>query len=506
MKNQQNYRAIRRALALVLVALLVGLATNAGVVAQSGGNYFDKVTVGGDLDMYGTGVIRDSSGDTVQAAVTSGRWTLAGNATSPNVYAGATGNAPATGVYGAVIAGGGTVAAGPWGSGSNLNLAQAGANFSVIGGGLNNAQGGRYATIGGGQSHTIEAAGWWGTIGGGQINRVRGPYGVVAGGFGNTSHNGGAVLGGTQNTALAQYSGSVAGYRNEVDSVASGGFIGGGYCNTVGTGNACLGTEHPYNRVTIGMGTGTYSLVAGGDRNAVNGYSDSILNGFFNTVSNEVTATVTGVYTTGLFGYHTGDEPPGSVFAEYDFGTSVATCNTAHNSILGGEQNTIANAGILTYTQIITAYSEITPALVVGCYGGYGLVGTGVSNTITGTSSQYATILNGYDNEASGRYSTVLNGYQAQASGEYSLAAGHYARALHAGAFVWSGRGETVYQSVAPDSFNVRSSGGVTLTTSGAGLSLDGPVIVDGMPFTYTAPLTITGVLTNVRLLFYQVP
>jgi len=31
-------------------------------------------------------------------------------------------------------------------------------------------------------------------------------------------------------------------------------------------------------------------------------------------------------------------------------------------------------------------------------------------------------------------------------------------------------------------------------------------VIVDGMAFTYTAPITITGVLTNVRLLFYQVP
>jgi hypothetical protein len=288
--------------------------------------------------------------------------------------------------------------------------------------------------------------------------------------------------------------------------VGSYGVVLGGYCNTVGTGNTCLSEYVPFNRVVIGGGTGTYSLVAAGDRNATDGYSDSILNGFFNTVSNEVTMTVSGVYTTGLFGCHTGNEPPGSVFAEYNWGTSVATCNTAHNSVLGGEQNLIANAAVLTYTQIISAYSEITPALVVGCYGGYGLVGTGVSNTITGTTAQYATILNGYDNEASGRYSTVLNGYQAQAAGEYSFAAGHYARALHAGAFVWSGRGDTVYQSVAPDSFNVRASGGVTLTTSGAGMALDGPVIVDGMAFTYTAPITITGVLTNVRLLFYQVP
>lgn len=496
----------RRIVALLVIAALVGLIPGRQADAQSGGNYFDKVTLGGDLDMYGTGAIRDSLSDTVQAMVTSGHLTVAGNATSPNVTAGATGNVAASGVYGAVIAGGGTVAAGTgWGSGSNLNLARTGAHFSVIGGGLDNVQGAPYATIGGGQSHTVEAAGWWGTIGGGQINRVQGPYGVVAGGFGNTSHNGGAVLGGTQNTALAQYSGSVAGYRNEIDSVASMGWIGGGYCNTVGTGNACLGSTNPFNRITVGGGTGTYSLVAGGDRNAVNGYSDSILNGFFNTVSNEVTATVTGVYTSGVY-YEWTDTPMNSVEAEYDFDTSVATCNTAHNSILGGSQNTIANAGILTYTQIISAYSEITPALVVGCHGGYGLVGTGVSNTITGTTAQYTTILNGFDNEASGRYSTILNGYQARAVGEYSLASGRYARALHDGAFVWADGEDAVYSSTVANSFNVRAGGGVTLTTSGAGLSLDGPVIVDGMTFTYTAPITITGVLTNVRLLFYQVP
>jgi hypothetical protein len=386
-----------------------------------------------------------------------------------------------------------------------LNLAQTGAHFSVIGGGLKNTQGAPYATIGGGQSHTVEAAGWWGTIGGGQINRVQGPYGVVAGGFGNTSHNGGALLGGTQNTALAQYSGNVAGYRNEVDSVASYGAILGGYCNTVGTGNACQSEYVPFNRVVIGGGTANYGVVLGGDRNAVNGYMDWIGNGFYNTVSDEVTQTVTGVYTSGVY-FEWSGTPWNSVFAEYDVGTSVATCNTAHNVIGGGQFNTVANASVLTYTQIISVYSEITPALVVGCYGGYGLVGTGVSNTITGTTAQYTTILNGFDNEASGRYSTILNGYQARAVGEYSLASGRYARALHDGAFVWADGEDAVYSSTVANSFNVRAGGGVTLTTSGAGLSLDGPVIVDGMTFTYTAPITITGVLTNVRLLFYQVP
>ncbi len=498
----------RRAIALLLIAALVLVSTvDHQVQAQSGGNYFDDVTVGGDLDIYGTGVLRDTKDDVVQAAATSGRWTLAGNATSANLYAGSTGNAVAAGLYGATIAGGGTGVTGDWGtSGTFYNIINYDGDFSTIGGGLKNTVSGGYAVVGGGQSHTIEQAAWWGTIGGGQINRVRGPYGVVAGGFGNTSHNGGAVLGGTQNTALAQYSGSVAGYRNEVDSVASMAWVGGGYCNTAGTGNACLSADHPFSRVTIGTGTATYGVVLGGDRNAVNGTMDWIGNGFYNTISDEVTATVAGAYTHTVVPGELFASLRGSIDAEYDFDTGVVTCHTGQNTIGGGEQNTIANAGILTYTQIISAYSEITPALVVGCYGGYGLVGTGVSNTITGTTAQYTTILNGFDNEASGRYSTILNGYQARAVGEYSLASGRYARALHDGAFVWADGEDAVYSSTVANSFNVRAGGGVTMTTSGAGLSLDGPVIVDGMTFTYTAPITITGVLTNVRLLFYQVP
>jgi hypothetical protein len=509
MRTMRTQKWGRVLLVVMLLALLFvrQQESQAAPEMQIGGTYFDDVTVNGSLDIYGAGVIRDSLGDTVQAAATSGRWTLAGNATSANLYAGSTGNAVAAGLYGTVIAGGGTGATGTWGqSGTFYNVINSQGNFATIGGGLKNTVSGGYAVIDGGQRNTIDTAGWWGVIGGGQSNRVMRTYGVVSGGYGNVSDNGGALLGGTQNAARAQYSANVAGYKNEVDSVASMGWIGGGYCNTVGTGNACLGSTDPFNRIVVGGGTGTYSFVAAGDRNAVNGYSDSVLNGFFNTVSDEVTMTVSGVYTTGLFGYHTGNEPPGSIFAEYDFGTSVATCNTAHNTIVGGSQNTIANASVLTYTQIISAYSEITPALVVGCNGGYGYIGTGVSNTITGMSAQYATVLNGYENAATGQYATVLNGYQSRADGAYSFASGFRAWARHAGSFVWGGSGQTVYQSVAPDSFNVRATGGVTLTTSGAGLALDGPVIVDGKAFTYTSPITITGVLTNVRLLFYQIP
>lgn len=498
----------RLLLAVMLLALLFvrQQESQAAPEMQSGGAYFDDVTVNGSLDIYGAGVIRDSLGDTVQAAATAGRWTLAGNATSANLYAGSTGNAVAAGLYGTVIAGGGTGSTGTWGqSGTFYNVINSQGNFATIGGGLKNSISGGYAVIDGGQSNTIDQAGWWGVIGGGQTNRVMRTYGVVAGGYGNTSDNGGAVLGGTQNASRAQYSANVAGYKNEVDSVASMGWIGGGYCNTVGTGNACLGTAHTYNRVAIGTGTANYGVVLGGDRNAVNGYMDWIGNGFYNTIADMVTSTVTGAYTSTAL-WEVMGTPANSINGQYNFNTSIATCHTSQNVIGGGQFNVIANASVLTYTQIISNFSEITPALVVSCNGGYGYIGTGVSNTITGTTAQYATVLNGYENAATGQYATVLNGYQSRADGAYSFAAGYQAWARHAGAFVWGGSGATVYQSVAPDSFNVRASGGVTMTTSGAGLALDGPVIVDGMAFTYTSPITITGVLTNVRLLFYQVP
>ncbi len=184
----------RLLLIVMLLALLVRQQeSQAAPEMQSGGTYFDDVTLNGSLDIYGAGVIRDSLDDTVQAAATSGRWTLAGNATSANLYAGATGNAPAAGLYGTVIAGGGTGSTGTWGlSGTFYNIINSQGNFSTIGGGLKNTISGGYAVIDGGQRNTIDTAGWWGVIGGGQTNRVMRPYGVVAGGYGNVSDNGGA--------------------------------------------------------------------------------------------------------------------------------------------------------------------------------------------------------------------------------------------------------------------------------------------------------------------------
>lgn len=192
--------------------------------------------------------------------------------------------------------------------------------------------------------------------------------------------------------------------------------------------------------------------------------------------------------------------------------TTTIACPSRYNIIVGGKWNEISNAYIEemdapagSYCQVDGfasigggAYNSITGMVAQGA-----TIGGGVENTITAT---YGTVGGGITNTVTGLYGTVPGGRQNTASALYSFAAGYRAWAAHQGAFVWADSTDATYQSVAPDSFNVRASGGVTLTTSGAGMALDGPVIVDGMAFTYTAAITITGVLTNVRLLFYQVP
>lgn len=62
----------------------------------------------------------------------------------------------------------------------------------------------------------------------------------------------------------------------------------------------------------------------------------------------------------------------------------------------------------------------------------------------------------------------------------------------------------TVAGEIQADEISVRSSSPFSLTTNGHGMRMDGPVIIDSMAFTYTDPLTITGVLTNIRLLYHQ--
>lgn len=508
-QDSRNGRMVwRHALSLILVGVLVWLASGGGIVAQSGGNYFDKITVGGDIDHYGSGVIRDTLDQSVQARVTSGGWNLIGRPYSPNIYGGYTGNAVLATLEGAFIGGGGTSGTETWGTA--LNVINGTGDFASIVGGLRNTISARYASIGGGHGNTVEAVAGYATIGGGTGNTINGQYGTIGGGSNRIASGGWATIGGGYSNYTSGAVATIAG--GDTNYVAGGlATIGGGAWNTIGTGDtnkynleygSDLGYRLPPNFLyeMYGTATGDYSVIAGGQRNAIGDPLSFVGGGRENWVAGMYTRTV-------VIPYQLYEDETGCMTT-----TTTIACPSRYNIIVGGKWNEISNAYVEemdaprgNYCQVDGfasigggAYNTITGTVAQGA-----TVAGGVGNTITAT---YGTVSGGITNTVTGLYGTIPGGYLNTVSADYGFAAGYRAAAAHRGAFVWADSTDAVYQSVAPDSFNVRASGGVTMTTSGAGLALDGPVIVDGMAFTYTAPITITGVLTNVRLLFYQMP
>ena len=130
--------------------------------------------------------------------------------------------------------------------------------------------------------------------------------------------------------------------------------------------------------------------------------------------------------------------------------------------------------------------------------GGYQNKASGYTATIAGGAlneaiDSWASVGGGWQNRAAEQYATVPGGADNQATGRYSFAAGHHARANHAGSFVWADSDDTLFVSAVPDEFAVRANGGVRIEgpvglSSDNGLSLpaaDRPLITRGWdPFT----------------------
>jgi hypothetical protein len=92
-------------------------------------------------------------------------------------------------------------------------------------------------------------------------------------------------------------------------------------------------------------------------------------------------------------------------------------------------------------------------------------VGGGNGNIAEGLE---AVIAGGATNTASGTRSVVPGGFNNNAEGEHSFAAGHHAKALHDGTFVWSDA-TTEFQSTEANQFNVLASGGTRIFSNSPG-------------------------------------
>ncbi len=261
-------------------------------------------------------------------------------------------------------------------------------------------------------------------IGGGYGNNIstNAPYAVIAGGNQNNARSGGATIGGGFLNVIetnAVYAVIAGGGDNVAKSY--GATIGGGIQNQLGT-NSAFSVIAGGNANTLESQTAT---IGGGVGNTNTGYAGTVAGGFFNTAANNGAAVGGG-------------------------GQNIAS---GFNAVVAGGNNNIAaveNAA----------------------------VGGGLQNTNRGYA---ASIGGGVWNQATNSFATVPGGVLNLAGGSQSFAAGSYAKALHAGAFVWSDATGTDFPSVANNEFAVRASGGVRFVTTGAGITLNSqPVLTAG--------------------------
>jgi len=135
---------------------------------------------------------------------------------------------------------------------------------------------------------------------------------------------------------------------------------------------------------------------------------------------------------------------------------------------VAGGQNHIASGFASTIGGGNSNTAIGTSATVSGGYvnlasNSFATVGGGNNNAASGVG---ATTAGGSANIASGVAATISGGFNNTALGDYSFASGRYARANHAGTFVWGDNTLADIASTGANQFIVRASGGVWFGTN----------------------------------------
>lgn len=335
----------------------------AGLVATgTPGNGAFAMFYGGGGDTLGESPVFESTGSvTIQPKLSGsfgvGQFRFVANAESPNFVGGHLVNA-AGAAYGAVIAGGGSMALknevtdafAVVGGGRGNRAGDNDGNetdrvCATVAGGEGNTASGKWSAIGGGSSN--EAAGEAATVGGGDSNQALGTKSTVAGGAGASARGDySTVAGGQGNGAAGEYSTigggqlNVAGQESPArDYVTIGG----------GKGNSALGD---YSTISGGQGnqipaTGaTHATIGGGQANKANG-QESFVGGGYNNTASAMRATVvggndntaTGSNAAILGGYHNDASGSGATVTAGSY--NIASGN---RSVAGG---VLATAGLM---------------------------------------------------------------------------------------------------------------------------------------------------------------
>lgn len=352
--------------------------------------------------------------------------------------------------------------------GGNGNQIQATSGFSTISGGLVNQIGtnSSQATVGGGGSNIIGSNDSEATIGGGGGIRIldNSAASTIAGGSSNqilTNSTFATIAGGLVNQirSFSDYSFLGGGTRNMITNSQYATLGGGNFNTIVGAPSAVIvgGNNNTNTGFLASIGGGEanviqfaadHAVIAGGGNNTIVGsltlpVFDTIGGGNWNTMQTNSTFSI-------IAGGQSNVVATGAAFSAISGGSGNVILNSAVNATIGGGSNNMVSA----------------PAATVP--GGLGNVASGPSSVAMGL------------NSTAFGFAAVAMGQNSVASGNYSLAAGFFAQATNHGAFVWGDLAGPNFSSTNDNSFNVRATGGVRLFTSGAGMSLDGPLGVTG--------------------------
>ena len=314
--------------------------------------------------------------------------------------------------------------------------------------------------IGGSRFNTVTTGVGGAAIGGGGFsggtNRVTDNYGTVGGGGNNqagdanastTDGNSATVAGGLSNTA-AQLA-TVGGGSSNTAS-ASDATIGGGSSNTASASNATIGggdgNTASSGWATVGGGSSNTAIsdhgtVGGGATNTASGTHATVAGGLSNTAGGEFSTVGGGAANTAS-----------SIYATVGGGSGNTTSNQ-FATVGGGRSNTASGA----FATVGGGSSNTASESVATVAGGF-------FNT---ASASDATIGGGSSNTASGLVSTVPGGRLNEATGDYSFAAGHAAKAIHSGSFVWADNSTSAsFSSTEINQFKVRAVGGTRIFSS----------------------------------------
>ncbi len=410
--------------------------------------------------------------------------------------------------------------------GSSDNSVSFSVAAATIGGGISNQVVANYSTVGGGvQNVAGSGQGWYATVGGGEFNNAGGDRSVIGGGSRNTNADYVSVIGGGVYNLVnfgSQYATIAGGGGNTMSSMDD--VIGGGLDNTIGTsapdssigGGSFNNIASGANGASIGGGVGntnqaSLSVIGGGYDNSIQanadhsflggGYDNSIQvnadhsfigSGDYNSIQPYADRSFIGggydniIEASADHSFIGGGESnfiqPTSDHSFIGGGADNSIQTNADFSFIGcGQQNiiqTIANLSFIGGGSGNTIQANAAFSVLGGGSGNniqanaaFSLLGGGQQNTIQANATN-SVLGGGNGNVVSGTLGVVPGGDYNQAAA-HSFAAGHYAQALHAGAFVWADFQNAGFSTTATNQFLIRAANGVGINKNNPATALD---------------------------------